>query len=87
MKKFLIKSSIVFLFCLLFFRFTIISLVNDYETKLTTHLSSSNIQELKVDIFNEIKKANKKDKILHQDDAEILGYFLKKVFAELNFRQ
>ena len=86
MKKFLIKSSIVFLFCLLLFRFTVISLINDFETRLTTHLSSSNIQELKVDIFNEIKKANKKDKILYEDDAITLELFLKKVFAELNLR-
>ena len=34
MKIFILKSAIIFLFCLLLFRFTIVSLANEYENKL-----------------------------------------------------
>jgi len=86
MKKFLIKSSIVFLFCLLLFRFTVIALINDYEQKITELSSSSNRLELKQDIINSIKKANEKDKILYNEDAEVISIFIKKILSELDLK-
>jgi hypothetical protein len=86
MKKFLIKVSIVFIFIFLLFRFTVVSLVNDYENKLTYFVSSSNFKEMKLELIKEIKKANTKDKILYKDDAETIGFFLRKILAELNLK-
>ena len=86
MKKFLIKVSIVFIFIFLLFRFTVVSLVNDYENKLTYFVSSSNFKEMKLELIKEIKKANTKDKILYKDDAETIGFILRKILAELNLK-
>ena len=86
MKKFLIKSSIVFLFCLLLFRFTVITLINDYEQKITELSSSSNRLELKQDFINSIKEANEKDKILYTEDAEAISIFIKKILSELDLK-
>jgi hypothetical protein len=60
MKIFVLKSAIIFLFCLLLFRFTVISITNEYENKLINLISSSNFKEIKNDFFNSLKENNKK---------------------------
>lgn len=84
MKKFLIKSSIIFIFSLLFFRFTFISIINHYENKLSENISSENIKNQKIKLFENLKNLTKKDKILHDEDAKILSDFIKKLMQELN---
>lgn len=86
MKNFLIKASVIFIFAFILIRFTLITLINDYETKLSEKFSSSNLVELKSSIMNEIKKSNSKDKIFYEKDAEVLGVFFKKILAELNLK-
>ena len=86
MKIFIIKSAIIFLFCLLLFRFTIVSLTNEYENKLNDYFSSSNFKEIKKDLFESLQENNEKDQILDPSDAEILSTFIKKVLKELNIR-
>jgi hypothetical protein len=41
---------------------------------------------MKLELIKEIKKANTKDKILYKDDAETIGFFLRKILAELNLK-
>tara|TARA_B100001057_G_scaffold498041_1_gene603895 strand:- start:114 stop:377 length:264 start_codon:yes stop_codon:yes gene_type:complete len=86
MKKFILKISIIFIFLLLLFRFTIVSTLNEYEQKLENYASSSQINKLKKDVLQSIKKSNEKEKILDQDEAIILGTFLKKILKELDIR-
>ena len=86
MKIFILKSAIIFLFCLLLFRFTIVSLTNEYENKLNNYFSSSNFKEIKKDLFESLQENNEKDQILDPSDAEILSTFIKKVLKELNIR-
>ena len=86
MKIFILKSAIIFLFCLLLFRFTIVSLTNEYENKLNDYFSSSNFKEIKKDLFESLQENNEKDQILDPSDAEILSTFIKKVLKELNIR-
>ena len=86
MKIFILKSAIIFLFCLLLFRFTIVSLTNEYENKLNNYFSSSNFKEIKKDLFESLRENNEKDQILDPSDAEILSTFIKKVLKELNIR-
>ena len=86
MKIFIIKSAIIFLFCLLLFRFTIVSLTNEYENKLNDYFSSSNFKEIKKDLFESLQENNEKDQILDPSDAEILSTFIKNVLKELNIR-
>ena len=86
MKQFLIKTSIIFIFIFILIRFTLISLINDYETKFSESLSSSSLAELKSTIMDEIKESNNQDQILYKKDAEILGVFIKKILIELNLK-
>ncbi|MDC2987298.1 hypothetical protein OAY20_04305 [Candidatus Pelagibacter bacterium] len=86
MKIFILKSAIIFLFCLLLFRFTIVSLTNEYENKLNNYVSSSNFKEIKKDLFESLKENNEKDEILDPEDAEILSIFIRKILKELSLR-
>ncbi len=86
MKSFILKSAIIFFFCLLLFRFTIVSLVNEYENKINSHISSSQIEQIKKELFQSIKENNEKDNILDPEDAELLSIFIKKILNELNIR-
>tara|TARA_B100000575_G_C22681603_1_gene414381 strand:- start:3 stop:263 length:261 start_codon:yes stop_codon:yes gene_type:complete len=86
MKIFILKSAIIFLFCLLLFRFTVVSLTNKYENKLNDFASSSNFKEIKKDLFETLEENNEKDQILDPTDAVILSTFIKKVLKELNIR-
>lgn len=86
MKSFILKSAIVFIFSLLLFRFTIVSLVNEYENKINSYKSSSQIDQIKKEFFQSIKENNEKDLILDPADAELLSVFIKKILNELNFR-
>ena len=72
MKQFVIKTFIVFIFIFILIRFTLISLINDYETKFSESLSSSSLVELKSNIMDEIRKSNSLEQILYKSDAEIL---------------
>ena len=86
MKIFILKSAIIFLFCLLLFRFTIVSLTNEYENKLNNYVSSSNFKEIKKDLFESLRENNEKDEILDPKDAEILSVFIRKILKELSLR-
>ncbi len=86
MKSFILKSAIIFIFCLLLFRFTIVSLVNEYENKINSYISSSHIEQIKKEFFQSIKENNEKDNILDPEDAELLSIFIKKILNELNIR-
>ena len=86
MKIFVLKSAIIFLFCLLLFRFTVISITNEYENKLIDLISSSNFKEIKNDFFNSLKENNKKEVIIDPDEAKILSIFIKKILQELELQ-
>lgn len=86
MKSFILKSAVVFIFSLLLFRFTIVSIANKYETKIIDLVSSSNFNQVKIDFFDHIKENNKKDNILDPNQAELLSIFLKKILKELDLK-
>lgn len=86
MKIFILKSAIIFIFCLLFFRFTFVSIINEYENKFLNTVSSSNFKEIKADFFESLKENNNKDFILNPEDAELLSIFIKKILKELDLR-
>ena len=86
MKSFILKSAIIFIFSLLLFRFTIVSLVNEYENKINSYISSSHIEQIKKEFFQSIKENNEKDNILDPEDAELLSIFIKKILNELNIK-
>jgi len=83
MKKFILKTSIIFLFSLLFFRLTVISLINEYENKINNLTSSAYLIELKKEIIKDISNSNKKENILYPEDAQLLSIFIRKILTEL----
>ena len=87
MKIFILKSAIIFVFSLLLFRFTFVSLINEYENKLINLTSSSNLSEVKEDLFNSLKENNSKENILNPEDAELLSDLIKKILKELDLIQ
>ena len=87
MKIFILKSAIIFVFSLLLFRFTFVSLINEYENKLINLTSSSNLSEVKEDLFKSLKENNSKENILNPEDAELLSVFIKKILKELDLIQ
>ena len=76
----------MFIFIFILIRLTLISLINEYETKFSESLSSSSLVELKSTIMDEIKDINSQEQILYKKDAEILGVFIKKILIELNLK-
>jgi hypothetical protein len=86
MKKFILKTSIIFLFSLLLFRFTVVSFVNEYQQKFIDYSSSSYLKDVKKELFKSINESNDKDKILNSNDAIILSTFIKKILNELDLK-
>ena len=68
------------------FKFTIVSLVNEYENKINNYVSSSNFKEIKKDLFESLRENNEKDEILDPEDAKILSIFIGKILKELSLR-
>ena len=87
MKKFLLKVSIVFLFLFLLFRFTVVSLLNEYEQKIEKFTTSSNFNLIKEEMINSMNKNNNKEKILDDKEALILSTFIKKILKELDLNK
>ena len=75
------------MFSLLLFRFTIVTLINDYEQKVAQYTTSSYLQEKKKELFDFIIENNNKDKILDTKDAKILSTYIKKILRELELNQ
>ena len=84
MKIFLIKTAIIFFISLIFFKLTIGSLYNTAQKKLEETLSRDQILLIKDKVRDEMKKGLKKEKILDEQDAELIKQFIKKVLSEIN---
>ena len=71
------------MFSLLFFRLTVISIINVYENKINNLTSSAYLIELKKEIIKDISNSNKKENILYPEDAQLLSIFIRKILTEL----
>ena len=84
MKIFIYKTIFVLLGLYLLYTFTIGKKIEYYEYKfknLTTDQGRENIRDK---IREEIRKANEKEKILNQEDKELINKFINKIQNELN---
>ena len=66
---------------------TVGQLIKDYENKINQTISKENIDKFKSKLRNEIKGSIKKDRILNEEDARLMGQFLKKIKIEINNSQ
>ena len=83
MKLFIYKSLIIFFLVVLLFKFTIGSLVKNYEKKIDNYFSEENIIVIKQKIRNEMKNAIEKENYLTPEDSKLINNFLKKLQSEI----
>jgi|TARA_B110000211_G_scaffold228852_1_gene285732 HD superfamily phosphodiesterase len=87
MRLFFYKSIFVFISIFILYKVTVGQLIKDYENKINQTISKENIDKFKSKLRNEIKGSIKKDRILNEEDARLMGQFLKKIKREINNSQ
>ena len=87
MRLFFYKSIFVFISIFILYKVTVGQLIKDYENKINQTISKENIDKFKSKLRNEIKVSIKKDRILNEEDARLMGQFLKKIKREINNSQ
>lgn len=84
MKLFIYKTIIIFITSLIFFKLTFTNLINNYEEKILTSFSKERLGEIKKKLKEELKTSIKKDKILNEEDARLIGLFIEKIKKEIS---
>jgi len=83
MKLFIYKSLIITFLTLLTFQLTIGSKINNIKAEIEKLSSPQKINEFKIKLFDEIKKANKKENYFSPAERKELSNFIKKIQKEL----
>ena len=86
MKIFILKTLFVFFCLFLLFRFTVVSLVNNYKEKADDYFSQANVLLIKDKIREELRVAINNDRYLSEDDAKLISEFLSKIIKEINIK-
>jgi len=84
MKIFLIKTGVIFFAALVLFKLTVGSFYNSLQKKFDEQFSKDQVMLIKDKIREEMRKGIKKDKILNDEDAELIQKFIKKLLKEIN---
>ena len=86
MKLFIYKSLIFFFLLFIFFQVTFGYILWSYENKIMNQFSKDKIIYLKSKIKEEISDALKKDRILSDEEADLLSNFINKLSNELDLK-
>lgn len=86
MKNFIYKTAIVTIIFAITFEILIGRRIHDFKKQIFEITSKSNRDEIIFKIKEEIKKANKKENILDQEEKELLSIFIKKLVNELSLK-
>ena len=84
MKIFVYKTIFAVLCVYILYQFTIGKKIEYYEYKLNNLTTDQGRENIRDKIREEIKKANEKEKILNDEDKELINKFIKKIQIELN---
>ena len=84
MKIFVYKTLFVILCVFILFQFTIGAKIRNYESQIKNLTNDQGREDIRNKLREEIKKANKKYKILSTEDRKILKEFITKIQGELN---
>ncbi len=84
MKIFLIKTGVIFFAALVLFKLTVGSFYNSLQKKFDEQFSKDQVMLIKDKIREEMRKGIKKDKILNDEDADLIKKFIKKLLKEIN---
>jgi hypothetical protein len=87
MRLFFYKSVFIFISIFILYKVTIGQLIKDYENRIDQTISKENINKFESKLRSEIKKSIQKDRILNEEDARLIGQFLKKIKIEINNSQ
>ena len=83
MKLFIYKTLFVVLCLYILFEFTINAQIRKFESKIENLTSKETLYLVEKKIREEIKSAVNKDKILSDEDAELLRKFFLKISNEI----
>jgi len=84
MKIFIYKTIFALLGVFLLYQFTIGKKIEYYEYKFRNLTTDQGRESIRDKIRGEIKKANEKDKILNDEDKDLINKFISKIQKELN---
>ena len=84
MKSFIYKSIVILIAIVLVYEFTIGKQIKKYSTKLDYFSTKEGRKEIILSLKNEIKKANKKENYLDEEERVILKNFILKIKKELD---
>ena len=84
MRLFIYKTIIIFITSLIFFKLTFTNLINNYEEKILTSFSKERLEMIKKKLKEELKTSIKKDEILNEEDARLIGLFIEKIKKEIS---
>jgi len=83
MRFFIYKILFFFTIAFFFYHFTVGKTIKNIEDKLQNSINKETADYLKKKIIHEIKMSLDKDRLLNNEDAEILRKFLKKLDKEI----
>ena len=84
MRIFVYKTIFVLLGIYLLYQFTIGRKIEHYEHQVKDLTTDQGREVIRDKIREEMKKANNKDKILNEEDKELIKKFITKIQNELN---
>ena len=84
MKTFVYKTLFIALIFFIIFHLTFGYLLKSYEKKIYNNKKSKKMNIIKDKTREELRKALKKDKILDEEDADLLNKILEKIKNEIN---
>tara|TARA_B110000438_G_scaffold294562_1_gene336142 strand:- start:275 stop:532 length:258 start_codon:yes stop_codon:yes gene_type:complete len=84
MKIFVYKTLFVVFCAYVLFQFTIGRKIQSYESTFKNLTTDQGRDSIRNKLRDEIKKANNKDKILNNEDKDLINKFISKIQNELN---
>tara|TARA_Y100001970_G_C14144299_1_gene808963 strand:- start:1217 stop:1486 length:270 start_codon:yes stop_codon:yes gene_type:complete len=86
MKIFIYKTIIVLISVIIVFKITIGQTIKSYENKLNLIKSKDNRENVLNKIKEEIKSANKKERIFTDEERILISTFINKIRKEINLK-
>ncbi len=86
MKIFIYKTVIVLISVIIVFKITIGQTIKSYENKLNLIKSKDNRENVLNKIKEEIKSANKKERIFTDEERILISTFINKIRKEINLK-
>ena len=84
MREFILKFIIILIGLFILFKVTIGSVIETYSSKVEKIFNQNSRIEIKEKLLLEMKKGINKEKLISEEEADIISKFFKKLYKELN---